>query len=92
VETKPLGSVPTFTVTFLDDAGVAYEPTTVTLTLRSPSGALTTPANVAQGDGVYTSVVQEMDEAGIWRWRWEGEGPGNVVSEGGLCVTESMVA
>lgn len=53
--------------------GVNTDPTSVTLTVTSPTGAVTTPTPTHSGTGTYTADIT-CDEAGIWRYQWVGTG------------------
>lgn len=59
--------------TFTDLAGAATNPTAVTLTVRSPSGLVTTPSATNTATGVYTATIT-LDEAGEWSYWWQGTG------------------
>lgn len=69
--TYPLGQTVTVSTTFANAAGAAANPTTVVLTVRSPSGDVTTPTPSNSGTGTYEAVLAP-DEAGVWRYEWKG--------------------
>ena len=54
-------------------AGVATNPTTVTLTITSPSNVVTTPTATNAATGVYTADVT-CGEDGTWQYEWTGTG------------------
>lgn len=66
-------------VSFQNIAGVATDPTTITLKIQDPSGNETTlvfgvdAAVVKDAVGLYHSDVT-IDENGDWYYRWEGIG------------------
>jgi hypothetical protein len=53
--------------------GVGTNPTTVTVTITSPTGVVTTPAATSLGSGAYTVDVT-CDEDGEWQYEWVGTG------------------
>jgi hypothetical protein len=79
--------------TFTDADDVLTDPVTVVLTVRSPSGIVTTPTFTNPSVGVYESVVT-LDEVGIWRWEWEGTtlGVTAISPPDGVCAERSMVS
>lgn len=79
------------TATFRDTDGVLVDPTSVTLTVRDPSGDTTNPPIDNPSTGVYTATI-DFDESGWWNWRWEGEtDEGTVVAECAECIERSKV-
>lgn len=48
-------------------------PTTVTLTITSPTNVVTTPSPTSLGSGVYTADIT-CDEDGRWQYKWVGTG------------------
>lgn len=70
-----LGDQATLTGRFYSDAAltVPASPTTVVLSLRSPSGVVTTPAPTPAGTGVYT-YAWTPTEYGLWEANWTGTG------------------
>jgi hypothetical protein len=66
----------TVTASFKDEDGVAYDPATVTLMVKDPSGVETT-YTYALGQITKTATGEyekdiEADESWIWYARWEG--------------------
>lgn len=76
-----IGDQVTLAVTFTDDSDVATDPTTVTLTVREPSGAETdvTPTNTATG--CYTATW-DIAMNGRHVVTWTGTGTIDAVSVG----------
>ncbi|MCW7941691.1 hypothetical protein AAW14_06520 [Streptomyces hygroscopicus] len=72
------------TTTVLDDDGnPALGAVSVTLSVTDPSGAVTTPATVSMGSGVYAAVVPSVAAEGVWLYRWTASGTGiGFVDEG----------
>ncbi len=83
------GATVRFTVAVADIAGAAATPSTISLTLRSPTGARTTPTPAASATGAYYAEHQ-CDEAGTWHYRWETTGPA-AVTEGSVTITRSAL-
>jgi hypothetical protein len=77
--------------TFTNFAGVGTNPTTVTLTVRDPSGNDSTPSATSDGSGVYHYDLT-LDEAGTWYYKWQGTGTIVAVSEGTIIVQASYFA
>lgn len=75
---------------FTTAAGAAVDPTTVTLTVRPPSGAASTPSPAKDSTGNYHADVTP-DLVGDWRYRWIGSGALVAAGEGEFLVTESRV-
>jgi hypothetical protein len=74
-------------------AGVATDPTTVTLKVRTPSGAVSTYTYAGGGvtkdaTGVYRRDVSAT-EPGRWLYRWEGTGTAEAAEEGSFDVEMS---
>lgn len=93
-QTVVIGSTPPGE--FRDRDGALVDPTGVTLTVVDPAGAVqtfTTPDFTHPSTGVYETEVT-VDAPGYWRYRLEGTvpGDGSAVSEGVICVAESLVA
>lgn len=76
------------TTTVISDAGTpATGSLTVTLTVTSPTGTVTTPATTQAGLGVYAGVVPAMATSGVWLYRWTATGTGvGFVDEGQIFV------
>lgn len=78
-------------------AGVATDPTTVTLTITSPTGAYTASYTHAASQithssaGVYTKDIA-CAEAGIWKYVWTGTGTASDIQEGTWTVQGSDLA
>ena len=75
---------------FTNVLGVAADPTTVALTIRPPSGVLSTPTPTKDSTGHYHYDVTP-DAAGEWRSRWVGTGTLVAAAEGLFIVTASQV-
>ncbi len=91
MSTYDLGDRVTLSTTLRDAAG---EPTdaTVTLTLWSPAGVVTTPA-VTDPAGAGTYEVQlEPDEIGQWLYRWTATGLVEAVDGGSFRVRDDQAA
>jgi hypothetical protein len=69
-------------------AGVGTNPTTVTLTVTSPSNVVSTPTATSAGSGVYSADVT-CDEAGTWQYRWVGTGAATDTEAGDWEVFET---
>lgn len=67
----PLGQTVKVSTTFSTAAGTPANPTTVVLTVRSPSGDATTPTPTNTGTGIYEAILAP-DEAGVWRYEFKG--------------------
>lgn len=68
--------------------GVGTNPTSVTLTITSPSGTVTTPSTTSAGSGVYTADIT-CDEAGIWQYVWVGTGAATDTAAGTWTVFDT---
>jgi hypothetical protein len=68
-----LGTQVRCTVQFLDFVGALTSPTTVVLTLRSPTGVVTTPSVTQDATGTYHADVT-ADLEGVWSLGWTGTG------------------
>ncbi len=80
-------------VDFTDIAGSAADPTTVTLKVKKPSGAMViyTYADdevTKSSTGNYYKDIP-LDESGIWLYRWEGTGAVTAAGEGKFEVAPS---
>lgn len=80
----------TFTI-----AGVATDPTTITLEVTDPTGTTTTYTHAGAtitktGTGVYTKDVP-CTAAGIWRYVWTGTGAASDVVAGTWTVTSTAL-
>lgn len=71
----PVQSIAHLTVMFASSTGAAADPTTVTLTVTQPDGAVQIHAAdvVRDGVGAYHFDLA-VTEAGEWRYRWQGAG------------------
>jgi len=71
-------------------SGVPTDPTTVTLTVTDPTGAVTTPSATHSGTGTYTAnVACTLD--GIWQYKWDGTGTASDIQEGTWTVGPSAL-
>lgn len=71
-------------------SGAVTDPTTISLTVRAPSGTSTTYTYAAAtvtrtSEGVYHRNTT-LDERGVWFWRWAGTGTCQAAAEGTLTV------
>jgi hypothetical protein len=82
-----VGDGATITTTFLNQSGVATNPTTVSCTIKSPSGTITTPTPVNSATGVY-DVDITFSEAGDWEYYIVGAGAAKAADQ----VTYSVEA
>lgn len=94
MNTYDIGDVIKTTCTFsVDDA--ATDPTTVTLTVKKPSGTATS-YTYAAGDitksstGVYSMGIP-VTEAGLWWYEWVGTGTAATAEQGNFFVRKRMV-
>lgn len=71
---------------FTNLAGIAADPTSVTLTVRSPNQTVTTVSGVVNSAvGSYYGDVT-LDQVGEWNYRWVGTGALVVAEEGSFYV------
>ena len=69
-----VGSLPQFTVTFTNLAGIPTDPTTVSLTVTAPDGTQVVYNSPTHGStGVYTQNVA-VAQAGSYNYEWAGTG------------------
>lgn len=54
------------------DPPTLFDPASVVLTVRSPSGDVTTPTPSKDSTGVYHADIT-VDESGRWAYRWSGD-------------------
>lgn len=83
--TYDVGDLIRLTATFTDANGDAVDPTTVSFSIRDPSGNLATVTYAAaditkSGTGVYFYDLS-IDEVGYWVWRAVGTGAGEAAGE-----------
>ena len=72
--TYNIGDLVELTASFTTvSSGSASDPTTVTITVRDPTGTTSTPSVTKSSTGIYTAQVAPTD-AGIWLWRAVGTG------------------
>lgn len=73
---------------------IPVDPTTVTLTIRKPSGVLVTktyPADITRIIlGSYYADIS-VDVSGMWYYRWASTGVGQAAEEGSFWVRSSEV-
>lgn len=88
-----VGETHTPEITFRDSDDALYAPTSVTVTVRSPSGTLSNPAVTNPSLGVYQTTFT-LSQVGVWRFEFQGTGPaGVIVREGsGVCVEADIAA
>lgn len=70
--------------------GVATDPTTVTLTVTSPSNVVTTPTPTHSSTGTYTTDIP-CDEDGTWSYTWVGTGTASDETAGTWEVLETAL-
>jgi len=73
MSTLHIGDVYRTTATFYNAAGVATNPTAVTMKLRKPDGTVSTPTPSSDGSGVYHYDVT-IDQDGTWEYSFTGTG------------------
>lgn len=88
-EIYDIGDRVTLTANFTD-AGSPVQPTTVTCTVKAPSG-MTTSSSVTNTSGTYSAEV-EPDEQGAWYYRFAGTGTYVAAGEGTFRVRRRRVA
>lgn len=71
-------------------AGVDTDPTTVTLTVTSPTGNVTTPSTTHAAAGTYTADIT-CNEDGEWQYLWEGTGTATDAEAGTWTVLETAL-
>lgn len=69
------------------DPPTLFDPASVVLTVRSPSGVVTTPAPSKDSTGVYHADIT-VDESGRWWYEWNGD---SIINEGSFPVTPRKV-
>src|SRR6185295_8865126 len=76
------------TGTFRNSAGNLADPTTVTLSVRKPDGALLTPTPTSTLTGIWTYTVPSAtnDTPGLWWYTFTGTGAVAAVQQGSLLV------
>jgi hypothetical protein len=67
---------------------VPTAPTSVTLTVTSPSNVISTPTTTSPGTGVYTADIT-CDEDGTWQYQWVGTGVATDTAVGTWDVLET---
>jgi hypothetical protein len=88
-----VGDVAKVSVTFTV-SGVATDPSTIELSVQSPSGTTTTYSYAATSvtkasTGSYYKNVT-LDAEGTWYWRWKGTGNATAADEGEIVVKPSV--
>ena len=71
-------------------AAVPTDPTVVTVTVKSPSGATSTPAVIHPGVGEFHADVS-VNAPGEWFYRISGTGAAQAAGEGSFFVRKSRV-
>ena len=89
------GDLVRITGTFTNSAGVAADPTTITLNVKDPSGNVGTYtyalAEITKSaTGVYYKDIS-LDETGYWYYQWAGTGAVESVDEDYLVVRSRQV-
>lgn len=80
-----VGETFVFHATFRDADEALYNPTTVTVESRSPSGDVDPVANSNVSLGIFRAAVP-LDEEGVWRAQVTGTGPDGQVVIGHITV------
>lgn len=80
----------TLTATFTNIAGIPANPTTVVLTVKSPSGVTSTPSVTNTSTGVYTATFS-LTAPGRWSYEWQATGAIEVATDGVIDVRSSRV-
>src|SRR5215471_10782249 len=70
--------------------GVPTDPTTVTLTVTDPTGAVTIPSPTHPSTGTYTANIA-CTVVGIWTYLWEGTGTASDAIAGTWTVTTTVL-
>ncbi|NLD42119.1 MAG: hypothetical protein GX657_01355 [Chloroflexi bacterium] len=90
------GDLVRLSVVFTDAEGVATDPTTITCTVKAPSGTVTVYTYgedaevVKDGVGAY-HLDLEISASGEWHYRWAGTGACTAAGEGRLYGAVSSV-
>jgi hypothetical protein len=75
-----VGDVALLTATFKDDqSGAPINPDVVTISVKDPDGATTTPVKTNPSVGVFIAVVP-FGKAGVWKWKAVATGNGAAAS------------
>ena len=83
--TYDIGDQVRLSVAFTNSAGVATDPTTVTITIRKPDQTTSTPTALTSATGTwYTDVT--LDQTGNWYYRFAGTGALVAAEEGEFYV------
>lgn len=85
-----IGDVAHLAVAYTDSEGAPTDPDTVTLTVRDPAGATTTPPTTHDEEGAY-SYDLPLDQAGRWVYRWASSDDARATEEGELFVAPSLL-
>jgi len=87
-----IGDLAHLTASFANPQGAPTDPTTVTLTIASPSALTDITAALVHDDvGVYHYDLP-ITEAGLWRYRWVGTGDCQTAEESAFTVREPLAA
>lgn len=89
------GDLVRLSVAFVNSAGTATDPTTVTLKVKTPAGAISTYTYALSqvtksATGSYYKDVS-LNVSGRWWYRWEGTGAVETAEEGWLEVREQRL-
>lgn len=91
MDTYDLADQVTFDLQVRNDAGVLVTPTTITLTVTDPAGAVSNVVPVSTGIGLYSGTVTPA-VAGVWVYRWVTTGPGAGAEDGAFLVTAALTS
>lgn len=89
----PVGASPEVTAKFRVQEGeslVLKDPSTVVVTVESPSGTESNPTAINQSVGIWTASFT-VTEAGLWHYRFVGDAPAAGVTEGDILVADSQI-
>ena len=76
---------------FLNASGVLTDPATVTITIRDATGAITNPAPVKDGVGLYHYDIDTTGKPGIWTYEWKGSGGIQAIAANQFTVVAALL-